>query len=120
MQKTDLTALRAELAAAKALAEANLTECEKLRDSMWEYRADNARLLAALKEVRTHYPIDYTVRITETIDAALAATPAQSLAAHDAALLREVADEIDSPYTHDGAAAIRRKAYRIEKEAANG
>lgn len=50
---------------------------DKLRADRDRLAADNARLRAALEEVRTHYPEDYKVRITEIIDAALAATPAR-------------------------------------------
>lgn len=130
--------LRAELAAAKEIAEANWTECEKLRDSMWEYRADNARLRAAvedafdgaarqLAEPRNHDDDQYALTaVATTCELAIEATPAQSLAAHDAAVkvavLREVADREFNPeqsaeerWAHG---VLHGNADRIEKEAA--
>lgn len=105
--------------------------------------ADNARLRKALDaafegaarqlaEPRHHGNDQYALTaIATTCELAFAITPAQSLTAHDAALLREVADgvdkiavvpTIDTPQSMRDliADAIRAKADRIEKEAANG
>lgn len=99
----------------RAVAEAQRQDgvAKGLRKERDALRADNERLRAALEEVRTHYPEDYKVRITEIIDTALAATPAQSLAAHYAALLREVARLVDDC----SGEKLRAEADSMEQEA---
>lgn len=74
--------------------------------------ADNARLRKALEdafdgaarqlaEPRHHGNDQYALTaIATTCELALAATPAQSPAAHDAALLRDVVDEIEKEAPH--------------------
>ena len=133
---TERDALRAELAAAK-----------EERDQL---AADNARLRAALQpfadrikayppwmwtamverekqgvitggftvggEAVTHMPAMLLVQAEE----ALAATPDQSIAAHDAALLRRLAAESAPGERADIAPWLLAEADRIEKEAANG
>lgn len=139
----------------RAVAEAKRQDgvAKGLRKERNALAADNARLRAALEEIGGPLIVpdadglidDATCTYCETssiegcdedcpreiAEEALAATPAQSLAAHDAALLREVAGgvdkiavvpTIDTPQSMRDliADAIRAKADRIEKEAANG
>ncbi len=97
--------------------------------------ADNARLRAALDrafegaarqlaEPRHHGNDQYALTaIATTCEAALAATPAQSLAAHDAALLRAMAAKLDGeghPANEYYRNWLMAEADRIEQEAQRG
>lgn len=122
--------LRAELASAKEEQIATLAELQSFREHTTALAADNQRLRKALEdafggaarqlaEPRNHDDDQYALTaIATTCELALAATPSQSLAAHDAALLREVAKLMDP----DGGCyeALLSEADRIEQEAQRG
>lgn len=136
----DRDALRAELAAAKNLlarihrdgghhteavgftqsvadADTKVSGWLLAADDRNALAADNARLRAALEKIRDRalpLGLDRGDSVTMLIaEEALAATANQSLAVHDAALLREVARLVDDC----SAEKVRAEADRIEKEA---
>lgn len=126
--------LRAELAAAKeerdrqyeynAGAIAKFAALELERDQLAAHVERLEKGLRVARELTREEPDIYVVGIRRVIDELLAATPAQSLAAHDAALLRKVAKK-HAYRRNDGDWTIHPdsltdEADRIEQEAANG
>jgi choline kinase len=128
-------ALRAELAAAKAERTALAAHVERLRGALEEIgkQLDACQTFVVggcmgqttdnIMKATVYHRVPYMLR--ELVLDALSSTPAQSLAAHDAALLREVAER--KAWSMDGGRTwmiskdeLLAEADRIEKEALNG
>lgn len=125
---TTLDLLVADIRATQHERTALAAHVERLREKGFKMRAAISGAWSADRMTSVADSLRPVIQDLECDRDALAATPAQSLAAHDAALLREVAVEIDAlaagpdidtvpTRLEDIANGIRAKADRIEKEA---